>query len=449
MLRIIPAIVILIPALLVTARVDTVQPNDFLSFSIDCQDHRIKILTQTLDPFSGVIYVQPMKSLRQGYKGQSFCKSIGRGRHEISIEVGAGQCGWKRDGERVRLDLYVQYDAHVQQVVDEKITVECNMATREGKMVMESDREEDIVMQHSNEMSVIVRDSMGEMTVEEENEEIKAAIIPETRKRARIDNNPRRTDPKKRGRMDDIQRKLVGWLEITEGSIPGGHPVSRSLEEGEYVMVAAKVKQDEGMDTMMTRCGMDDGHNEVQFLSDERGCSLNSDIFGNIQSSYNAAKKVKEMFVNFKVPKFGGERHLVLKCIVVSCEGLCPVAPCESRNAQISMRDMLILETEADVRQAVEQKQKEADVVTPVDSNSYTAVEKVQMSSELCLSPARIVVAFGTLLLILVLALLFSCVLWMKARRRIMPHSHKHKHHRQRGPLIVPNLPRPYIRVHP
>ena len=43
MLRIIPAIVILIPALLVTARVDTVQPNDFLSFSIDCQDHRIKV----------------------------------------------------------------------------------------------------------------------------------------------------------------------------------------------------------------------------------------------------------------------------------------------------------------------------------------------------------------------------------------------------------------------
>jgi len=439
-------IALILAPTLINARVDTIQPNDFLTFAIDCQDHRIKILTQTLDPFSGVIYVQPIKSLRQGYKGQSFCKSIGRGRHEISIEVGAGQCGWKRDGERVRLDLYVQYDAHVQQVVDEKITVECNMATREGKMVMESDREEDIVM-HKNEMSVIVRDSMGDMTVDEESEDIKTEIFPDTRKKGRIDDKPIIPDIRKRGRMDNDQRKLAGWLDITEGSIPGGQPVSRPLQEGEYVMVAAKVKQGEGIDTMMTRCGMDDGHNEVQFLSDERGCSLNSDIFGNIQSKYNPAKKVKDMFVNFKVPEFGSKRHLVIKCIVVSCEGLCPVAPCETRSAQINMRDMLILETEADVRQAAEQKHENADVAAPADSHSYTAVEKVQTSSELCLSPARIVVAFGTLLLILVLALLFSCVLWMKARRRIMPHTHKH--HRQRGPLIVPNLPRPYIRVHP
>ena len=40
---IIIAVGILIPAHLVTARVDTLQPNDFLSFSINCQDHRIKV----------------------------------------------------------------------------------------------------------------------------------------------------------------------------------------------------------------------------------------------------------------------------------------------------------------------------------------------------------------------------------------------------------------------
>ena len=53
-------------------------------------------------------------------------------------EAGAGQSGWRRDGEKVRLDLYVQYDAHVQQVLDEKISMRCNMATREGRMVKDS-----------------------------------------------------------------------------------------------------------------------------------------------------------------------------------------------------------------------------------------------------------------------------------------------------------------------
>ena len=81
--------------------------------------------------------MQPIRSLRQGHEGPSFCKSIGRGRHEVSLEVGAGQCGWRRDWQKVQLDLYVQYDAHVQQVVDEKISLECDMATREGRMITE------------------------------------------------------------------------------------------------------------------------------------------------------------------------------------------------------------------------------------------------------------------------------------------------------------------------
>ena len=39
----------------------------------------------------------------------------------MSLEVGAGQCGWKKAGQKVRLELYVQHDAHVQQVMDEQI----------------------------------------------------------------------------------------------------------------------------------------------------------------------------------------------------------------------------------------------------------------------------------------------------------------------------------------
>ena len=35
----------------------------------------------------------------------------------------------------MRVLLYLQYDAHVQQAVDEQLTVECDMRSREGKLV--------------------------------------------------------------------------------------------------------------------------------------------------------------------------------------------------------------------------------------------------------------------------------------------------------------------------
>ena len=181
----------------------------------------------------------------------------------------------------------------------------------------------------------------------------------------------------KTGRMDDNQVRVVGWLDITEGSIQGGNPLSRPLEEGEYVMIAAKVKQDKGMDTMMTRCGMDDGHGEVKILTDERGCSKDSDVVGNVQTKYNEAIRVKEMFANFKVPKFGGERHLTIKCGVVVCDGTCPVSPCDDKDDPIHMRDMIILETEADVRP---DESPEEAVAPSVDSHSYTALDMIQVN---------------------------------------------------------------------
>ena len=56
-------------------------------------------------------------------------------------------------------------------------------------------------------------------------------------------NIEQKSEAVKRGRMDDNQVRVVGWLDITEGSIHGGNPLSRPLEEGEYVMIAAKVKK--------------------------------------------------------------------------------------------------------------------------------------------------------------------------------------------------------------
>lgn len=117
------------------ARIDSVSRTDYLTIAVDCRDARIKITTQTLDPFSGVLYVQPSSAIRRGHQGPSHCRVEGRGRHEVSLDISPGQCGWRREGSLVSLNLYMQYDPHVQQVLDEQLTVECDMATRTGSVV--------------------------------------------------------------------------------------------------------------------------------------------------------------------------------------------------------------------------------------------------------------------------------------------------------------------------
>ena len=380
-----------------------------------------------------MVYVQPSSSLRKGH-GPSFCKSVGRGRHEVSLEVGAGQCGWKREGQKVRLDLYVQYDAHVQQAIDEQMTVECDMAMREGQIVTVPYRGEGMSV---SVQSMVQSYGVGHSWVSEEEEELLEEM-----------ENEIETDLTKRGRMDEDHVRVMGWLDITEGSKAGGKSISKPLEEGQYVMISAKVKQVEGMDTMMTRCVMEDGQGEVKVLTDERGCSLDKEIVGNVERKHNEATKVMEMFANFQVPKFGvlTLHSLMLTCSVVVCGGNCPVSPCEDMEQPIRVREMIVLETEAVVERVEKVEAVTTDVAPSVKMSSYNrSIDQDRAESQLCLSPARIFLAFGVLLSIIVLALLFSCVLWMKARRRIMPRPPLHP--RQRGAYIMPSRARPYIRV--
>ena len=114
------------------ARIDSLSPTDYLSLAVDCRDSRILLTSHTLDPFSGVLVVAPSSALRRGGAGPGGCRAEGRGRHQVSIEVGAGRCGWRRQGSLVTLDVYMQYDPHLQQVIDERLVVQCDMARREG-----------------------------------------------------------------------------------------------------------------------------------------------------------------------------------------------------------------------------------------------------------------------------------------------------------------------------
>ena len=44
------------------------------------------------------------------------CRVRGEGGHEIRLSVAPGACGWEMRGEKIYLQVYLQYDAYVQQV---------------------------------------------------------------------------------------------------------------------------------------------------------------------------------------------------------------------------------------------------------------------------------------------------------------------------------------------
>ena len=210
----------------------------------------------------------------------------------------------------MRLELYVQHDAHVQQVVDEQIAVECDMGTREGGIVQEGIN---IPVQSVQSYGL----GMSWASVEEE-ELLEMEAFGETENKAikEVESNL-----VKKERMNEDIESVMGWLDITEQSNGGGDSITKPLKE-----------------------------RDTQQL------------------------KVKEVLAPHK--------------------------------------DMLL------------------DMTACVDNipqdNSLNKLELLQSDDQLCLSQTRIVLAFGVLLFILVLALLLSCVLWIKARRSIMPTHHQH-----------------------
>ena len=77
---------------------------------------------------------------------------------------------------------------------------------------------------------------------------------------------------------------MMGWLDITEGINQGGKSVSKPVKERDSVTISAKVKQMAGMDTMLTRCAMQDKEGEMMILIDERGCSVDRKVVGEVHN---------------------------------------------------------------------------------------------------------------------------------------------------------------------
>ena len=239
----------------------------------------------------------------------------------MRLEVGAGQCGWRREGGRVVLNLYVQQDALVQQVVDEEVMVECDMESREGRIVRVEDVEEVIEIQVESVQSF----GVGHSWVSVEEEELLEDIV--------LDKI--RDNGVEMYLINEDHGSEMGWQDFKEVTYDGEDAISEHVNDGDH---EDQVKQ---MNKMNTK---------------ERGKPVE-----NIENA-----------------------HIV------------------------------------------------------DDIKSQNILEKTHREDELCLSSTRIILAFGVLLVILVLALLFSCVLWMKARGSMLSSHHHYQHHpHQRGAYVV------------
>lgn len=420
------------------ARIDSVSRTDYLTIAVDCRDTRIKITTQTLDPFSGVLYVQPSSAIRRGHQGPSHCRVEGRGRHEVSLDISPGQCGWRREGSLVSLNLYMQYDPHVQQVLDEQLTVECDMATRTGSVVDMG------VLETGNQVaSVPLTASMGTGSSWAEEGEVQDEIVIgdnalfESKKDEIEEVNMRLFD--RRQRMEDTDSVVTGWLDINQD----GYQIHDPLQEGQIVRLSAKVKQQAMMDTLLTRCMLATESGDLLELTDEFGCTRDGSIVSNFYSVVNDITMVKETTAQLTVPTIASGRKIEsvkIKCNLAVCKEKCPMISCDRQNPPITAQDSIVLET-----QALFARKSELNFAEEVNHEiSHLLGASAESESQLCLSPTRLVLAFGVLIVIIIASLLLSCYLWIKARKRMLPRPPMPI---QRVPYMMPNRARPYIRV--
>ena len=413
-------------------------------------------MTQTLDPFSGVVYVQPSSAIRRGHQGPSHCRSEGRGGHEVGLEVNAGQCGWRRDGSRVMLNIYMQYDPHVQQVIDEQMVVECDMATRTGDVVDMGVRSSNHVMDMASVPLTAVQ-SFGLGTSWEQEEEdgeeegaIADIVVGETILGNSVDNVimkpvevktpiPSRLQESRRQRIDDFGPAVTGWLDISQD----GKPIVDPLEGGQTVKLTAKVKQTNNMDTMLTRCMLASMTGDLIQLTDEFGCSLDRSLLTSFRSLVNDITGVKQTVGHLTVPTLHiGDRTetVKIKCNLAICQDNCPTIMCDRANQEpINIQDSIVLET-----QALFARREIMNVAEEVNHEISNLLGAEHDEGTLCLSQTRLVLAFGVLIIVIIASLLLSCYLWMKARKRMLP---RPPIPIQRVPYMMPNRARPYIRV--
>jgi len=203
-------------------------------------------------------------------------------------------------------------------------------------------------------------------------------------------------------------------------------------------------------------------------LTDYRGCSIDEDIFPNFAATFNSMTGVKKLSTTFPMFKFSGRSKMTFRCSVLVCRKNCPLARCETeKNSEIPQQEFLnvkilekfLVETSVEVvdkgdpnydyysdensrrnyfegasRSEVDttrsgssshhqtsalqleegekrtENKKSNQIEIPPETRDDNSSVSVESEDQLCLSPSRLVLGFGILLVILLLALVASCI---------------------------------------
>merc|ERR1719510_1615923 len=280
-------------------------------------------------------------------------------------------------------------------------------------------------------------------------------IVDSEKSRQNINNNHNK----------QILHKASGWMEIVDAATD--EALDDSIQVGSPVSLVIRLRQFNSMDTMLSTCTAHSG-DDFYDLTNFRGCTADPEILPNFKAFFNSRTGVKRLKSTFPMFKFPDENKVIIRCTVVVCNKNCPVAKCDQRASTsdfqaIEILDKFYLETFAEVHDPVfpgatvqvddpqhqvmrtPPMKAELDTLNVPSSNyhksSHEVIDTISASSMikeeivdneangngsddkesdlLCLSPSRLALAFGILLVILLLALLASCTLWMRARAHL------------------------------
>ncbi|XP_042867481.1 uncharacterized protein LOC122250197 isoform X2 [Penaeus japonicus] len=268
------------------------------------------------------------------------------------------------------------------------------------------------------------------------------------------------------------------WMDIVRGDSLNGKPVMDHLLVGDDTTMVLKVRQSKGLDTRITSCVAHDGSGEqAQDLIDEHGCAVDDTIMPPLRIKSNPKTGVKVAHSTFKAFKFPDRDNLHLRCTVLVCLGSCnlpvcgrtsnrvgrrmggvgqgsiqPVEDLQELFSDITQRDRSneraltgrVLD-KVEVFNAVEVRapgiESQPDLVKQyrIDREKVEAIDFFSEENMFCVTPYKMVLAFGVLLAIMLVALLFALYSCVKARMlkapiRAPPPIESHRH----SPVAAP-----------
>ena len=417
--------------------------------------NEIIVTLYTAEPFYGLFYSRNYPSS---------CSIAGENSPSTSLVMQGDKCGFRevvRHGqEGVReVDIYIQHDSFVQQVIDEQFLVQCFPGNPEGVVNYHSGSSGSSGNPYGESLTrdvTVTSKFIGRSYRKAPDVKVKVSSSKEdaTFFSNLVDTNldviaespgfVEKTNEVSNENDNPGFAKASGWMELDWRD---SNAAKDNLSVGQNVTwtIGLKHLHITGGDTMLSSCvAFAEGENEkvTKDLTDYKGCSVNKNVLPDFQVSFNSRTNVKTLktsFGMFQATHMSRER-LYIQCNVMICKRNCPVSKCDQESGhrehprfpRFAIIDKFALQTQVSVKSdknyfETELPGREKAIVAnnlrqeKID-NEVTAIEEsgkvaiIDESDLLCLSASKLILAFGILLFVLLVALAFSCILWLRAR---------------------------------